>query len=358
MPRSATLDGGQDIQNAQFKKLAMDNLHDRHRAIFSRALSNVLATEIAELTCAQIVDGIPLSSVEKDGYGRSLSRKHPLHEVHTELCPGVLERTHQLRSELNSDTLQFDSRLIHGYMAASPGSRAFQTHLIELIARAVHDIAAEIHKIALNTSPHKDDGLSSWTPPKEDWEDELWWELHPDGAPPTLFQHPWYCYYDQYPQGVSDGVGYWAEARILGGVVLFDRRDPEADDGAEPNAIYFHSDRYQVTYRIYQLTDGQRQLLLNFLQSQDIRPASPLPILCGDDNRIRVDPEEPIGETKIYRDIWERKPLTPNDPDRRLKDVCTTGLDWLTVEEWKESHHRAFETKWKQDYPDLFSDTD
>lgn len=52
-------------------------------------------------------------------------------------------------------------------------------------------------------------------------------------------------------------VGYWAESRILGGVVLFDRRDPEARPAADPDpeltefntgptvdpdAIYLHPD--------------------------------------------------------------------------------------------------------------------
>jgi hypothetical protein len=45
--------------------------------------------------------------------------------------------------------------------------------------------------------------------------------------PPTLFFHQWYTDYELYPNGVADAVGFWAEARILGGVVLFDRRDPK-----------------------------------------------------------------------------------------------------------------------------------
>ncbi len=103
-------------------------------------------------------------------------------------------------------------------------------------------------------------------------------------------------------------VGYWAEARILGGVVLFDRRDPDAKD-ADPQAVYFHSDRKDGTYRIYQLLLEQRNALLDFLLAQDptSTPESPLPILGDEKNRVRVDPEEPIRETGIYRDLWERK---------------------------------------------------
>lgn len=71
---------------------------------------------------------------------------------------------------------------------------------------------------------HKNDGIASWEPSKED---ELFWRRYPDGPPPTLFQHRQYRDYDQYPEEVGGGVGYWAEACILGGVVLFDRRELE-----------------------------------------------------------------------------------------------------------------------------------
>lgn len=43
--------------------------------------------------------------------------------------------------------------------------------------------------------------------------------------PPVTFYHQAYCSHLQYPCGVSDMVGYWAEAKLFGGVVLFDRSD-------------------------------------------------------------------------------------------------------------------------------------
>lgn len=39
----------------------------------------------------------------------------------------------------------------------------------------------------------------------------------------TWFYHSDYLNYDQYPLGVPDVVGYWAEKQVFGGVVLFDR---------------------------------------------------------------------------------------------------------------------------------------
>lgn len=41
----------------------------------------------------------------------------------------------------------------------------------------------------------------------------------------SLFFHPSYRYHEQYPFGTADMAGYWAEDRIFGGVVLFDRTE-------------------------------------------------------------------------------------------------------------------------------------
>ena len=68
-----------------------------------------------------------------------------------------------------------------------------------------------------------DDPLRLWRPSPEDLK-----SLYNNKYPPVLFLHEWYQDYERYPNGVADCVGFWAEARIFGGVVLFDRRDPES----------------------------------------------------------------------------------------------------------------------------------
>lgn len=45
--------------------------------------------------------------------------------------------------------------------------------------------------------------------------------------------------------------------------------------------------------------------------------SSPFPIRANSSNVTRIDPEEPLQKTGIYRDLWERKPLGENDPDSR-----------------------------------------
>lgn len=164
-------------------------------------------------------------------------------------------------------------------------------------------------------------------------------------------------------------IGYWAEARILGGVVLFDRRTPDdkpassldLDDEElsyllppklDPDAIYFHSDREHVTYRIYQLLPEQKQALVDFLTA-DPRPLTcPLPILGDDNNLPRVDPEEPLKATGIYRDIWERKDRPFERSDARLRDVWDTN-DFPTRDDKGAAANRAMEMRFQAEYGDF-----
>jgi hypothetical protein len=115
-------------------------------------------------------------------------------------------------------------KLIYNYQSASPASSAFNMRLIELVARAVHQVAVLLYK--QDTNRHKKDALGMWRPQEDDA------RHFPPTFPATLFCHEWYRDFDQYPEGIADCVGYWAEARVFGGVVLFDRRDP----GAAPEA--------------------------------------------------------------------------------------------------------------------------
>ena len=127
----------------------------------------------------------------------------------------------------------------------------------------------------MNTSLHKNDGVTEWAPPNPGSPyDSIFWEMYPEGRPATLFEHPWFRDSDQYPNGAADMAGYWAEARILGGVVLFDRRP-----NGEPDHVYLHPNREDATYRIFRLLPEQKQNLVEFLTTEADSPTNPLPIM-------------------------------------------------------------------------------
>lgn len=224
-------------------------------------------------------------------------------------------------------------QLLMEYRASAPGSRAFKTLLIELVAVAVHQIAALL--LELGAGLHQHDGIADWVPPKSDL---VFWIRNPQEPYPTLFSHRWYRDYNQYPRGAGDMAGYWAEARIFGGVVLFDRRGPDTEH-ADPQAVYFHSDRREVTYRIYQLLPEQQKSLLDFLLADEVM-ISPLPILGRKDNQVRIDPEEPIRETGIYRDLWERKDYLSPSRGPVMKDI-RNYLDYPTEKDQDEAAVRV-----------------
>lgn len=80
-------------------------LDANHQTVFVTAMSNLLSTEIAEQTFAQIIDGLPLKDVAFGMRIHEYTRYHPVF-FHVELCPGVLERARKLRDAFDPRKLR------------------------------------------------------------------------------------------------------------------------------------------------------------------------------------------------------------------------------------------------------------
>lgn len=87
-------------------QLSSAHLAGDHHDALTRAVTTVLATELAHTTIAQLVDGLPQSSVAFEARGHLLTTDHPLYQ-HKELCVGALEMTQALRESFDPDTLSF-----------------------------------------------------------------------------------------------------------------------------------------------------------------------------------------------------------------------------------------------------------
>lgn len=106
--------------------------------------------------------------------------------------------------------------------------------LVEMTASAIHQIAVTIFELE---DMHQGDiaSVTSWEKPRRPiyWEDpqgrtkEVKLAYFPPAA--SLFVSGRYQYYEQYPSGIADMAAYWAEDRIFGGVVLFDRGENDDD---------------------------------------------------------------------------------------------------------------------------------
>ncbi|RSL69030.1 hypothetical protein CEP54_002613 [Fusarium duplospermum] len=277
-----------------------------HRDVLGHAIKNVLSTELAQFTYAQIIDGLPTGGVSWDRRYPGVFGEHPIDSDHEELCPGAMEKAREFYIQWSPDILMFHAKAIEGYQLAEPGSKAFNVRLVELVAVALHQIAVCLFQLDFRMHQEDIDGVTNWRMPPE--------EGLVDVPPrPTLFSHHAYLDADIYPEGVADIVGYWAEDRILGGVAVFDRGSEDLE--TTPN-IYFHSCRRRQTHRVYQLRDDQQETLFQFLldetHSGPAQP-NPLPILGDSRNRVRVDSEVAIVHHNIHRDIWERKPITTDE---------------------------------------------
>lgn len=106
------------------------------------------------------------------------------------------------------------------------GTNEFNMRLIEMVAVSVHQIAGALFNLLPKAHTQEHIKLvTEWQKPSgwvEYYGRRRWKEpLFPPR--PTHFFHCDYLDFDLYPDGLADVVGYWAEDRILGGVVVFDR---------------------------------------------------------------------------------------------------------------------------------------
>ena len=120
---------------------------------------------------------------------------------------------------------------MQAYQNAEAGSLQFKIRLIELVARSIHQIAVFLFQREPKLHVGDIDSVVSWK------DEEQWYTINgkrrvyftPKEPRPTLFFHADYMAFEQYPHGLADMAGYWAEDRIFGGVLVFDR-GPSGDE--------------------------------------------------------------------------------------------------------------------------------
>lgn len=88
-------------------QVSMQLLAPDHHHTLVQAIQNVLSTEVAEITMAQLIDGLPLMSTAWNMRGNLLLRSHPL-SSHETLCEGVVEQAKAFRSAFDPAILSFD----------------------------------------------------------------------------------------------------------------------------------------------------------------------------------------------------------------------------------------------------------
>lgn len=79
---------------------------DHHRKVFDKAIKNVLSTELAIFTYAQIIDGLPIADVAWDRRLPGIMGEHIIDD-HEILCPGALEKAQEYHESLQPSSLMF-----------------------------------------------------------------------------------------------------------------------------------------------------------------------------------------------------------------------------------------------------------
>ncbi|RBQ70338.1 hypothetical protein FVER14953_08852 [Fusarium verticillioides] len=297
--------------NNQSGATSLKGLDVEHLSAFERALRRILETDIAEQTYAEVLDGLPLSDsylsfqYPQDG--------HPALE-HEELSEGARERVREFRSNLDISSLLFKTTLVEAFWKSAPGSKEFYLRLVELLAVSCHSFAVDIFQLDEVIEKHKI--YDVWRDFPRDMNK---WDSFRD---PTAFTHGPYIAVDQYPNGPADSVGYWAEARIFGGVIVFDR----GEDGTESRQLYFHGCRRKGPRTIYPPTDRQFEQMIQFLLDDSESHDNPFPVLATPQNRWRWDPWDAMAHYNIYRDKFERK-VSPS----KGKPCVLNSIDWPEI---------------------------
>lgn len=115
--------------------------------------------------------------------------------------------------------------MLQAFQDSDHETEQFRHRLIELVTRAIHAIA--VHITAHGDKIHDDASISEATtyqePTSVEYIGKARYVFEPLKTFASLFFHALYTAYEQYPFGASELSGYWAESRIFGGVVLFDR---------------------------------------------------------------------------------------------------------------------------------------
>lgn len=104
-------------------KCRADQVLDKdHQRAFTAALLNILRTNVAEITLAQIIDGLPLEDVAFSLRGHRYTIEDPV-ATHTQLCPGTLEKAKAFREAFDPALMRLRtdvSRMIEA-PSATPG---------------------------------------------------------------------------------------------------------------------------------------------------------------------------------------------------------------------------------------------
>ncbi|PGH28549.1 hypothetical protein GX50_08710 [[Emmonsia] crescens] len=280
-------------------RVALENLAAEHYAALQLAMSKMLSTSLASETFAQIIDGLPTRDVYLDYY----NSHRPDFEENLVSSQPAMDAVESYQKKFDISCLQVDANIVQAYQNASRGSKEFNLRLMEILAILCHEIAVYLYNMYDGGLRKPDSAEVYHRMPKPTLTLKI--PLAPVRLKPAELFHSYYQDWQQYPHGKADIVGYWAEYRLFGGVVLFDR----GETGLACKDIFIHP---VGGYKIFQLLDAQvenymRFLFLDLQDSSTSPESSECMRFKAEKSAPRIDPWDAMAYLHIYRDRYERK---------------------------------------------------
>ncbi|KAL2839488.1 hypothetical protein BJY01DRAFT_250444 [Aspergillus pseudoustus] len=280
-------------------KRPLSTLEESHRKPLKTIVQRILSTQRAEYVLAQVADSLPTKDSAK-------YKRHAIEErIETRLAPtaegrGTVrawkEELEANSSNIGVDSLEIEAEVLERYQQSTLRTREFKLHLIEIVAIAIHTLAAQLFA-ATNKPPYKCPAPRPKVIYVDGWPKQTD-ELAPSEHESCLF-HDDYLDIDLYSMGVADIVGYWAETHLFGGVVVSDH----GKEDTEFLEVFLHPDS---NFKVFRLSDTQIDAFIAFgLYGEPTFPFD-FPIKAERD-AVRLLPELTLGYN-IYRSRNDRHP--------------------------------------------------
>lgn len=311
----------------------LTNLSPEKLQELETVLNSILALPVARETYFQIIHGTPSRM-------RSHLRETIVVNDSLKSSEKAIQLFEEIRTKFALQNLKIDMKLAQNYQNASRGSRENLLRLLEIAAASVHALAGMIY-----TSFHKDTNIM----PPEPREGHYWQFRRTDHFY-VDFYHTNYRRFENYPFGLLNVVGYWAETEIFGGVVLFER----VESGSDIVNAFLHP---QTTAYAFQLSIEQLECFADLgitgnaaetAGAETVLPFAKEPNARTELTFVKVG-KAPLC---IYKNEYDKPPVSylPDDPG------CVKMGDEGVGQKFDEAMKFVQENGWDKEstYPALF----
>ena len=234
-----------------------------------------------------------------------------------------------------------------------PGSHEYLLRLLEITAASLHALAGMLY-----ASHHRDTNIRPPEPREgHDYQFRGTDHFYVD------FYHTYYKRLNDYPFGLLNVVGYWAEAEILGGVVLFER----GQFGSEVQLIApCYGKNFAKTYQIinaflqpqakthaFQLSQNQLKCFANLsirgdaaktVGGDQVLPFAQEPHARKECTFVTDEDEAPL---RIYKNEYDKQPVAPAG----MNSNCVVKMDSKEGKRGEETMRIIEEKGWNKPPP-------